>query len=240
MGRPEISVYGILMRQRAWLLGLGLLFTVAFGAVSLILSAEARDFAERGVEASAIVLDLDTRTRRDSDGNRTTTYYVRYSFELSDGEVQRNRDTVSRSYYREVSQGDRVSVLYLPDDPSTAELERGRTRQASIMFGLAALVAAGGTGAGGWWFWQRSAAMIRAARRGERRTAKVVGQVDSKARVNDVHLYQLHWLDSAYQEGYSLKHKSEELLDWPQGSEIIVYVDPRTEKAFWEHDIVAR
>ncbi len=240
MGRPEISIYGILMRQRAWLLGIGLVFTVAFGAVSFILWGEAREFAERGVEASATVLDRDTRTRRDSDGNRRTTYFVTYRFELPDGQTQRNRDTVSSGYHGSVSRGDEVNVLYLPDDPSTAELERGGTRRDSILFGLVALVVAAGTGGVGWWFWQRSAAMIRAARRGERRTAKVLAHVDSKARVNDKPLYQLHWIDSAYREGHSLKHKAEELLAWPEGSEITVYADPRTEQTFWEEDIVAR
>lgn len=240
MGRSKISIYAILMRQRVWLLGVGLAFTVVFGAVSFILSAEAREFAERGVETNATILDRDTRTRHDSDGGRQTTYYVTYSFEGPGGQVQRNRDIVSGGYHASVARGDEVSVLYLPDDPSSAELERGGTRRDSIVFGLVALLVAGGTGGLGWWFWRRSVAMIRAARRGERRTAKVLDHVDSGTRVNDRTLLQLHWIDSAYQEGHSLSHNPEHLENWPQGSEITVYVDPRTEKAFWEEDLVTR
>ncbi|MCC5986420.1 MAG: DUF3592 domain-containing protein [Pararhodobacter sp.] len=237
MKRPGVSIYAILMRQRAWLLAFGLVFTVAFGAVSLILSAEARQLAQHGVEAEATIVSLDTRTRRDSDGNRRTTYLVTYRFDLPGGETQRNRDTVSRGYYRSVSRGDQVTMRYLPDDPATAELERGSARRNSILFGLVALVAAGGTGGAAWWFWQRSAAMIRAARRGAKRTARVIAHVDSRARVNDRPLFQLHWMDSAYQEGHSLKHRAEELADWPAGSEITVYVDPQTGQAFWEEDL---
>ena len=241
MERRQISIRAILMRKQAhWILGIGLVLTVAFSVVFVITSGEARKLATHGVDTQATVQRTYTTTRRDSEGRRQTVYRVEYRFELPDGETRTDRMDVSQGYHRAVSEGDRVDLRYLPSDPGAAELEPGRQRRQSILWGLAALLVAGGTGGYGWWLWQRVGAMIRAARQGEKRNARVLGMIDSKARQNDTPLMQLHWIDDAYQEGHSLKYPADALAPWPRDSEITVYADPKTGQTFWEEDIAAR
>ena len=241
MDRPQISIITILKRKQAhWIIGLGLLFTLVFSVIFVIEWREAGMLARHGVETEATVeRTFTTRERTGSEGRRQTVHNVAYRFELPDGEARTDRLRVSQDYYRAVSQGDRVDLRYLPDDPTTAELEFGRTRRQSVMWGLVALGIAGATGGYGWWLWQRMGAMIRAVRKGEKRSARVLGMVRSNAQKDDEPLMHLHWIDSAGQEGHSLKYPAETLYPWPRDSEITVYADPRTGQTFWEEDLKA-
>lgn len=239
---PPVSVISILMRKGAWMVPLGLFFAALLGLVASMQQREARALDERGIETTAIITSTERRVRRDSDGGRSVSYYARFRFDLPGGETHSQRSIISRGYYNAVSRGDEVWLRYLPDDPDTAEIERGRAREGARLFWLIALGLAGGSAWMGWRSWQRSQPLIRAGRHGERRGARVLGHFKTLSGNKKEGLrYLLRWVDSAGEEGISdVKRRAEDLQAWPKDSEITVLVDPETGQTFWEVDLAAR
>lgn len=241
--QAQISVIGILMRKGAWMVPLGLFFAALAGFGAVMQQRDARALDAQGIETTAIVTSSERRVRRDQDGGRSVSHYVRYRFDLPDGQTHRNRTTVSRGYYNAVSQGDEVWLRYLPNDPDTAEIERGQAREGARVFALVALILGGGSLWMGWRSWQNSQPMIRAGLRGERRSARVLGHFKtlSASGKKEPLLYKLRWVDSRGEEGISdVERRAEALQPWPKDSEITVHVDPETGKTFWDQDLAAR
>jgi hypothetical protein len=225
------------MRQNMWLPLFPLFFAAVFGALALSMAGEARRFASEGVTAEAEVLDRERRTRTDSDGSRSTSYYVTYRFELPGGGTQTNRDSVGSGFYSSVRVGDRVPVVYLPSDPGISEIEPGSTQWLSRIFGLVAIVALGGTVGLGAWFGRRCASALRAARHGEVREARVLSHQESNVTINGHKMWRLYWRDARDRDGRSWLNRYDRLAGFPPNSRIVVYVDPQSGEAHWEEDL---
>lgn len=245
MAREQISVTGILMRQRAWLAGIPLVIALIAGGISGFHLLRLQAFEAQGVEATAVIEDrrvVAHRTTRDGQTRTRRSFYVDYEYQTREGEVLTGTNQVGRGFYSDVNAGDRVTVTYMPDDPRLVELDSGRSFTKVLFFGVPALLSAAVAAFVGWRFWRRTAAMLRAGRRGERRNAKVTEHVGSKAKVGDDPMFwRLRWRDHAGVEGQSLSHDGMALERWaPRGSEIAVHVDPVTRQAFWERDIFER
>ena len=97
-------------------------------------------FAEFGVETDAVIHDK----RQRSNAGGEPRYYLYYHFEDRRGEQVRASRAVGESVYESHGEGDRIRVVYLPDDPLSHRVrgvEDDRLRPEGIVV-LAALLAA--------------------------------------------------------------------------------------------------
>lgn len=245
MARAHISIMDLLMRQRAWLALFPIALTLVAGGISAVTFLEMRAFEAQAVETTGQIRDrtesVRTTTRSDGRTSRQRSYSVTYTFETPDGEEVEGAHDVSARFYNGVERGDSVRVEYLPDDPQVSRVQNRDITMALVWGGLAFIPAAISL-----WavrrFWRRTAAMLRAGRRGETRDATVTDHVPSKAKIGDAPMsWRLRWRDSAGAEGESLGHDGFELDRLaPTGREIAVHVDPVSGQAFWARDIFGR
>jgi len=71
-----------------------------------------------GITAVATIESLTTGIDYDPESNITNTiYYLTYRFMADDGESYRERIEVSQSMYQSSSEGDEISITYLPNRP---------------------------------------------------------------------------------------------------------------------------
>ncbi len=224
-------------RHNAWLAPVPLVIALGLAVGSAMTLQESETFDEAGVHADGVVLQTERRRERVS-GERVRRYYVTYLFELADGGEQRNRDRVSRRFHDSVAEGDRIAVTYLPDDPGTAEIDPEGTNRTAMILALASL----GTGGFGVWlmrrYWRRCASMHRAIKRGVAQPARVTGRTNSVPAAQGQPTWRLDWSDTHGRKGRSLPRKLEDLEPWPQGSEITIHLDPKTDTAWWDEDIL--
>ena len=224
-------------RQNAWLAPIPLVIAIGLAIAAVVLMQDTETFDAAGVHADGVVLEIERR-RELVSGERVRRYYVTYRFEPEDGGQQRNRDRVSRSFHDSVSEGDEIAVTYLPDDPRTAEIDPEGTQRTTLIFALVSL----GTGGFGVWltrrYGRRCASMHRAIMRGVAQSAKVTGRENTVDGAKDQHTWQLRWTDTRGLKGSSLRRKLKDLEPWPDGSEITIYVDPKTDTAWWDKDIL--
>ena len=245
MARGQISITDLLMRQRAWLALIPIALTVIAGGISGATVLEMRAFEAQAVATTGEIRDRNvrTRTRRSGDGTTSTrrTRSVTYTFETGNGERVEASHDVSAGFYRAVERGDPVRVEYLPDDPQVSRVQN-RDRTMALVWGGLALIPAAIALWAGRRFWRRTAAMLRAGRRGARRGATVLAHVGSKVKIGEDPLFwRLRWRDDTGAEGESLGHDGVELDRLaPTGREIAVHVDPVSGQAFWARDIFGR
>lgn len=109
MGKTKVFL-GIFL-----LLGLGML---AGGVYSF---QSSQRFVAAAEMTTGSVVDLERRESRDSDGNRSITYYPVVRYRLPNGGDHQFRSSTGSNppSYR---QGEEVEVLYLPDDPYQARI----------------------------------------------------------------------------------------------------------------------
>lgn len=114
------------------------------------------------------------------------------------------------------------------------EIEPGSRRFLSLVFGLfGALFGAVSLGLG-LWLARRKGSLIRAVRDGEVREALVIHHEPSSITVNNRRLMLAVWRDALGETGKTSAARDETLP--AIGSTIVVYVDPRTGRGWWEGD----
>ncbi len=215
----------------------GLIFLVAGLGVevgAMFAGRNAMRLAGDGVEVTGEVLGKDWRESRDSDGDRTVSYYVQFRFPTRDGVAVEDEVSVGRGTYNDTEIGDRVPVRYWLDDPMLNEIEPGATRFLAMMLGLFGVPF---SLVGGFFVWRQARFARRAVRlrdRGEQRTATVLAHVPTAYKVNNRRQYALQWQDEAGISGQSRPTGAARLLDYPPGATITVYADGNG--AVWEGD----
>ncbi len=241
MRTARLSVLTLLKRQHAWMALVPLLVALITGGVALNSAREALLFATQGVEAQAVITNPQvTGTRSTGTDTSGRTYRVGYDFETREGEVIQGRTPVSPGFFGRVSAGDTVTIRYLPDDPERVLVDRGDASGAALIFGALALVSLGLALWGARHFWRRTAAMLRAARAGERRRAQVVAHMTGAGGWKTDPNFRLHWRDETGAEGKSLDRRRSNLEhEAPEGSAITLAVDPVSGQRFWERDLHA-
>lgn len=231
--RRKVSWRRLARRHLLWLPLLPLAFALVFGTIGAVQVQKARLFAREGVDGSAQVVAREIRSRRDRDGNTTTERIVTYRFQSLSGETVQGVEAVSRGLYDSLAPGQPVAVRYLPGNPAVNTLEPGIGAFEVIILGvgLLALGIGGGLAA---FLLRNKLSILRAARRGEVREARVTGHVVTGVKVNGRTQYRFRWVDAAGQEGESAMAA---LGDLPaEGAVVAVYVDPRTGRDWWEGD----
>lgn len=134
--------------KKDWLAWVGVcaLFAAMLWGILLIQQGDNRRFENRGVEASAQVVNKRIERERSSSGSgMTTEHYFDITFmnrvdveesetsvdilegefefgEIDIGAFQRAEVDVNRSSYEATAVGDDVTILFLPNDPSKARL----------------------------------------------------------------------------------------------------------------------
>ena len=183
--RPSLSPLRLVRVHFLWVpflpLAFALLMAVASGGQGSLADALDRD----GIDTTAEIRGMVIQTETDSNGNESYKYFVTVRFTAQDGLPRSERIQTSRGYYADHSVGQQVPLRYSPSVEAALELEPGWLESgswaffgASVIFGLAGLAA----------LWERFHAlpsMIRAARGGQTRRARVTGHRDTGWKLND-------------------------------------------------------
>lgn len=233
MERKRVSFWRVVGRHYLWLPVIPAVLALILGGVGWLLWAEARTMARDGVQAVAVVTDRRILTQTDRDGSRSTRYVVAYRFNPSSDQTVDGDDQVSRALYDQLAVGQSVTVRFLPDDPARNDLEPDGPWLPAFLLALAgvALVVALGLGR---MFGGRKLSILRAARAGEVREARVTGHVTTNVQVNGRTQFRFAWTDAAGVPGQSALMDLRALPE--TGSVVRIYVDPRSGRGWWEGD----
>lgn len=105
------------------------LMAVIFWLASQSLGASAQRLAEGGQEIEAVITDKRIVEReeidRDGDRRRSTNHYLTVSFTPSSGEAVTADELVGQTRYDAVQVGQKVTLYYLPEEPTLFEFARG-------------------------------------------------------------------------------------------------------------------
>lgn len=231
--RRQISWKRLFFRHWLWLPLFSLVFAVPFTIVGVVFLTEARTLERDGIDTVAVITHRHIRSERDRDGNNRTRHMLHYIFNpTSDQHVEGVQD-VSRRFYNSVQVGQQVAVRYLPYDPGRNALEPPGRLLPLVFLGFG-LIAGAVTLALVWVLGRNKLSLIRAARQGEVRQARVTAHETTNTQVNGRTQYRFGWLDAAGAEGRSAMTDYRELPEID--SVVTVYVDPRTGRGWWEGD----
>jgi hypothetical protein len=234
MERKPVRLWHLTRRLGLLWVGIPLFFAVVFGTIGTMELQKALLIAREGVVVEGIVVHkwID-RTQR--DGRDDLTHRIRYEYiPVERGTVLTRTENVSEQRYRREKVGEPILVHYAWSQPDKATLDPRRDRFGAVIFSFFAVLA-GCVGLGlAVWMVGRKLSAIRALRHGEVREARVTGHQQTSTQVNKVWQYHLLWLDAAGVEGRSLMAPMSKLAAYPVGSVIVVYIDPKTGKGWWD------
>lgn len=231
MTRPSVSFRTYGRHLWTWLALVCFIGALIFTPLAVIENRDARLLASEGVDTTGTVVGRETTTQRNSSGSIRRNYYLLVEFTLPAGSNIRYRRAVSQSVHDATAEGSRVPVRYAASNPNVAESVAGETARGARWLVWLAVALGVGTLACLWALRRGIAAQKRAARDGERRTARVlahhkIGKARSKS-------YSVEWDDGVKVQRTTAFNESQ--LP-PVGSEIVVYVDPRSGKGWWERE----
>lgn len=232
--RRKVSWRRLFVRHFIWVPAIPLVVALVLGGFGWHNLKLAQVLELHGVEAVATITNREIRRSRDSEGRERTEYRVYYTFRPATGPAAEGRASVSRTTYNQLTPGTETPVRYVLHDPAISEIEIGGTLWLGRLFMLIA-VPIGAVGLGlALWIGRRKVSLLRAARRGEVREARVTAHHLTNVQVNGRSQYRMTWLDAAGVEGQSGMHDLQDLP--PEGSVIVVYVDPRSGRGWWEDE----
>jgi len=216
-------------------LGVTFLILSLISAVSL---NTAKRFEREGRAATAIVTERYKTEGRDSDGNRTTTYWLMLEYVAQGGGEITITETANSSEYRRAALDAPFELLYLESEPRTVELTAGSNRQGSKIVQVIALII-GALWLVGFWIiggWAVSA--VRARRFGLREEVAITEVRRTNFKVNNKPRYKLIWTDGQGREGKSLMRKWSDVESFRPGDHIEIYQGVKV--SWWVGDIGER
>ncbi len=212
---------------------IGLLLTT----FAMLEARKANRLDNDGVLTTAMITGRDIEVRRDSDGDRKTTYYVSFSYPVA-GANRSARDAVSRAYYDQAIAGETRQMRYWRKDPSVLELEIGSTAKTHRILQIFAALLLAGSGALLLTEWRLANRAVRLRDRGIARTAEVTQHVETKITLNKRKMYRLGWTDNTGARGRSFVMTSAKVDAFPIGHPITIYADPKGRlPSVWEGDV---
>ena len=227
-------------RGFGWLTYFLLPFAIVFTLIAMFEGRKFERLRDEGVTVTATITDKDIEITTDSDGDKSTTYYLSYDF-LAGTRPVSDRDSVGRGFYNSLSIGDRTELRYWGPDPDVNEIEPGSTRTTIWITKVLAVILLTGVGAWTERCWRKASRAIRVRDRGERTTATVTGHYKTGVSVNKRPRFRLEWRDERGRGGRSFLHPKNVLDLYPVGSEVTVYADPQGRLAsVWEADVGPR
>lgn len=232
--RREVSWWRLFTRHWLWLPVLLMVFGLVVAGLGGNEYRRNRQLDRSGVDGIAVIEDRSIHTRRDSEGRTRTSYRVRFSFAPASGDRISAQRNVAPGFYGSVRVGDQVPVRYLPDRPQVNAIGPMRRREPLIFLLIGLAVVAGASGFA-LVLGRNKLSLIRAARHGEIREARVTAHEQTNVQVNKRQQYRFSWFDAAGASGRSAMldfHKLPEV-----GSVVRVYIDPDSDRGWWEGDI---
>lgn len=231
--RRQISYGRLFLRHHLWIPLIPLMIALGFAGVGGSLLVRERELARDGVDAVAVITHRSIRTSRDSDGNTRTHYRLHYIFNpTSDQHVEGVQDVRSR-FYNAVRVGQEVPVRFLPRNPGVNAVEPTGVIFPAIFLLVGLSTGLVGLGIVGYML-RNKASILRAARKGEVREARVTGHEATNVQINGRTQYRFAWIDAAGAEGRSAMTDYRKL---PQTGQVVtVYIDPRSGRGWWEGD----
>ncbi len=234
MERKPVKLWHLTRRLGLLWVGFPLIFAVVFSGAGIALTSKAALLDREGVLIEGIVLDKRIERRSTNDGYETDHILI-YQYQPPERlEPIEKRATVHASRYNATRIGDAIDVTYAWSAPDTASLDPDGDRLGGMIFSTIGAIAALITLGFGWWMIGRKMSIIRALRSGEVREARVTALRETNVRKNKIPQFVLDWVDATGQSGTSMMSRVEKLIDYPVGSVIVVYVDPKTDRAWWE------
>ena len=232
---PARSAMSLFLRMGGWI---AIIFTVILLIVSLIGQSNfstAKRFEAEGQDALAVVEDKYVREGRDSDGNRTYTYYFVLEFVTQRREEMSVSTSVGSRLYDRHGVGDELQIRYLASDPDTVEMEEGEYARGAAVLRWVAL-GLGIVWLGALWVTGRwTVEALRARRYGAVEMAEVVEVMRTNMRVNNRPRYRIVWKDAQGREGRSLLKKAHEVEGWHGRDPIRIYQGLK--RSWWAGDI---
>ena len=233
-----VSLFSLFWRMGGWI---SLIFLAIFAILTLIsLSAyhTAARFETEGLRTTAEVTDRYFRESRDSDGDRTVTYYLVLDYTTQAGQDMNVHRSVGSSLYNRTQVGAVMPVWYLASEPDRLELSQGETHTGAVVAQIIGLVFAVAFLIGLWFWGGRAVAAPRARRYGAREHVTVTGVEPSSVTVNKQRLYRVHWREASGRTGQSMLYRPDALAQIGRGTEITVYQGIK--RAWWEGDVGPR
>ncbi len=229
MERPSLSWKAYTGRVSFWLAIVFILLSGIFAPFGYLELRDGRLLAREGVDTQGSVVDRVTESRRRSSGGTSHSYYITVRFPGSDGRNHSARHSVSVAEYNRLSLGSVVPIRYAASDPGVTEMEAGDSAGTGrMLLGLAGLGALGGL-ASLVFLGRGVAAQRRAATEGERRMVPVTGHKRSGKK--NSRYFQVEWNDGG-QTRRTAAVREDRLP--AIGSDIAVYLDPRSGRGWWE------
>ena len=223
-----------------WLTFLGLPFAIVFTLVAMFEGRKYERLEDDGAQVIATITDKDYEVRTDSDGDRTTTYYLTVDFSAG-GRAYSTRDSVGRSFWNTLDPGDTTEIRYWRPDPEVNEIEPGSTRKSIWITKILAVVFLTLIGFWAERCWRKASRAIRVRDRGARRRAEVTDHYKTSVSVNKRPRYRLEWRDEEGYGGRSYLYAKDALEAYPVGAEVTVFADPQAKLAsVWEGDVGPR
>lgn len=236
--RKPVSLWRIARRLRLIWLALPLAVALIFGGIAVKTGATLALLARDGITVEGEVVARFIRESRDSDGRIQESQILRFSYR-PEGLIEPiiKEQSVSRRLYRATEVGGPVMVTYAGSQPDRASVDPRHERMGAMIFGAVGAAAAVIALGLGWWMLGRKLGILRALRHGEMREARVTGFAPTEVKINGAPQVVLTWRDAAGDEGRSMMRPREAFAAWPEGSVIVVYIDPVTGQGWWEEQI---
>ena len=242
--RPEVSLLTLAVRGWLWVpVVLAVVAVVAFfGARQM--AVDARLLAEEGVEVTGEVTRREQRRHTDTDGNVSYSYHVHYRFTTLEGQRLTSSQSVSRGLYDRARPGVPIEVRYAPSRPSLSRIERESTLVGRLIAYVITAVFLPGSVFLMWYLSGEFMGKWRAMRRGDHGRAQVIGWRESnvssgKGNAKVQHMI-MQWRDDARnRHGETWPRHPAMAKAFPTGSEVIIWYDPKSERAYWEWEIMA-
>ncbi len=234
-GRVEPrSRFSLFIANHGWIALVAAIVLMALTYFSVLSLREAEQFETVGVMTQATILE-----KRSTSSGEDTNYFATFSFASSENRVTTKEHKVNRLFYRRVSEGAKVTIRYLPDDPADFEYYIGENRRTKWVAQIFALI----SGIGGllalWLAGKRANMAVLARRYGE----IGVGEVISVERVNNLdgeptNKSKLIWKGNAGRRCAGMPHPMKVLQRYKKGDKIRIFT--RDGESWWEGDVGPR
>ena len=241
MSRPRLSLKAATSPVTLWL-GLVLVVLMAvFGYGASQTLGEAALLARDGIETSAVAIDRARDRHRSGTGRIRITYAIVLRYEDQTGAPHFARQPTSSSEYDNFEPGEVVALRYSASRPEIWELSDGGTQRTAwgaltgaTIFGVLAAASLGAYARG--LFRQH-----RAGRKGQPIVAEVtdIRRYGRRKGGKRPPRAEMAWIGHAYGGGATglIAGRTRPLprADLPpEGSEITVWIDPKSGRGYWE------
>lgn len=237
---PPVPLWRLFLRLGGWwVIGLTVIL-VALSFASFGNAVTAARFEAEGRAARAEVTERYSRVTTDSDGDRSTSYYLTFVYRTQAGEAIELNRTVPRTVYDAAQVGGTWDLRYLQSDPRKVELREGDfARGANSLRWFALVVGLVWLGLL-WWTGRRAVAAVRARLYGRREEAEVLRHERTSVKVNNRYRYRLVWRVGpeevgTEEMGRSMPHRQSELAAYPVGSRVVIFHGLK--RSYWAGDV---